>query len=166
MNDLSNLTQSFVTNKAGLAAGTTTTYSTTAAPLQYCIKGKAYTKTAVTNGATPTTDVVDGLAFTPQAIGQASVYVFCFNAAGTIGVAQGGIETQDVTGNLVRPPQFPIIPDGYVPFGYMLVRLAPSTAVTPAVAAWQFGVNNNSGVTGVTYAFDDVMMLPDRPQST
>lgn len=166
MNDLSNITWTMVTNKAGLAAGTTTTYSTTAAPLQYCIKGKAYTKTAVTNGATPVVDVVDGLAFTPQAIGQASVYVFCFNAAGTIGVAQGGIENQDVSGNIVRPPQFPIIPDTYVPFAYLVVRLAPATAVTPAVATWTFGTNNLSGVTGVTYAFDDVMILPDRPQST
>lgn len=166
MNDLSNITQSMVTNKAGLAAGTTTTYSTTAAPLLYCIKGKAYSKTAVTNGATPTVDVTDGLAFTPQAIGQASVYVFCFNAAGTIGVAQGSIENQDVSGNLIRPPQFPVLPDTYVPFGYMLVRLAPATATTPAVAPWLFGTNNNSGVTGVTYAFDDLMLMPDRPQST
>jgi len=165
MNDLSNVTQTMVTNKAGLAAGTTTTYSTTAAPLQYCIKGKAYTKTAVTNGATPTVDITDGLAFTPQAIGQASVYLYCFNAAGTIGVVQGSIEAQDVSGNIVRPPQFGVVPDGYVPFGYQVVRLAPATAAVPAVAQWQFGVNNNSGVTGVTYAFQDIMILPDRPQS-
>ena len=67
--------------KAGLTAGTTTTYSTTANPVLYCIRGKAYTKATVTNGATPTTDANSGLAFKAQAIGTGSVYVFGYDSA-------------------------------------------------------------------------------------
>ena len=48
----------------------------------------------------------------------------------------------------------------------LLVRLAPSTATTPAVATWTFGTNNQSSVTGVTYARQDVFTLPDRPQAS
>lgn len=163
MNDLSNLTQTFVTTKAGLAAGTTTTY-TTANTTLYAIKGKAFSKAAVTNGATPVVDVVDGLAFTAQPIGTGSVYVLGFDSAGTIRVAQGSIETLDITGAFVRAPQFPAPADSFAPFGYIVVRAAPATAAVPAVATWTFGTNNLSAVTGVTYSFTDVMMLPDRPQ--
>jgi hypothetical protein len=41
--------------KVALAAGTTTTISTTGTTT-YGINGKAYSKAAITNGATPTTD--------------------------------------------------------------------------------------------------------------
>lgn len=164
MNDLSNISVNMVMTKAGLVAGTTTTYSITANPLTYCINGKAYTKATVTNGATPTLDLNTGVASLPLQIGQGSVYVFCYNAAGTIGVAQGSIETLDVTGAFIRAPKFGAIPSSYVPFGYLVVRAAPSTATTPAVASWTFGVNNLSGVTGVTYAFQDLLGMPDRPQ--
>jgi len=153
------------TMKAALAAGTTTTYSTTGTTL-FCIKGKAYSKGAVTNGATPTTDFFDGLAFTAQtypansaSVGTGSVYVFGYDSGGTIRVCQGSIEQLDISGNFVIAPQFPPIPDTMCPFGYLLVRLGPT-----AVANWTFGTNNLSSVTGVTYTFVDVMTLPDRPQ--
>lgn len=164
MNDLSNLTQTFTTSVSALAAGTTTTYSTTGTTT-YCIKGKAYSKAAVTNGATPTLDGNTGLAFRPIPIGSASVFVYGFNAAGTVVVVQGGIEPQDVAGNINRAPQFPLLPDNFSPIGYEVVRLAPATAAVPAVATWTFGTSNNSAVTGVTYSFTSVMMLPDRPQA-
>lgn len=164
MNDLSNLTQTFTTSVSALAAGTTTTYSTTGT-VNYCIKGKAYAKAAVTNGATPTLDGNTGVAFKPIPIGFASVFVYGFNAAGAVVVVQGSIEKQDLTGAIVAAPQFPTLPDNISPIGYQVVRLAPATAAVPAVAQWTFGTSNNSAVTGVTYAFQSIMMLPDRPQS-
>ena len=48
------------TSKAAAAAGTTTTFSTTGATL-YSIKGKAYTTSAASNAATPTTDAALGI---------------------------------------------------------------------------------------------------------
>lgn len=167
--NLANIPITMCMTKATLAAGTTTTFSTTGATV-FAVRGKFYTKNAATNQATPTTDVTDGLPFTPLAFpasatvgGQGSVYVFCF-AATTPGapvafVAQGSVEQLDVNGNFINAPQFPVIPDGYCPFGYLVVRLGPT-----AVANWTFGTNNLSGVTGVTYAFQDISMLPDRPQ--
>ena len=56
MDNLAAIAGTFATTKAGLTAGTTTTYSTTAT-VQFCIRGKSYSKTAVANGATPTTVV-------------------------------------------------------------------------------------------------------------
>lgn len=165
MDNLQALPVTMTTTKAGLAAGTTTTYSTTATVI-YGIRSKAFSKTAVTNGATPVVDVTDGLAFTPLAFpasasvgGQGSVFVFAFNAAGTLGVAQGTVEQLDVTGAFVIAPQFPVIPDTYCPFGYLVVKLGPT-----AVANWLFGTNNLSAVTGVTYTFVDCFTIPDRPQ--
>ncbi len=167
--NLANIPITMCMTKATLAAGTTTTFSTTGATI-YAIRGKFYSKNAATNQATPTTDVTDVLPFTPLAVpasasvgGQGSVFVFCF-AATTTGVAnafvaQGSVEQLDVNGNFINAPQFPVIPDGYCPFGYLLVRLGPT-----AVANWTFGTSNLSGVTGVTYTFQDIATLPDRPQ--
>lgn len=165
MDNLQSYPVTQTTTKAGLGAGTTTTYST-ANTVQYSIKGKAYLKTAVANGAVPVTDAVDALPFTAQAFpanaasgGQGSVYVFGFDAAGNIKVAQGTVENLDVQGNFITAPQFPVVPDTIAPFGYMVVKLGPT-----AVANWTFSVNNLSGVTGVTYTFVDIQALPDRPQ--
>jgi hypothetical protein len=152
--------------KAGLVAGTTTTYSITANPLNYVLRSKWYSKATVTNGATPTTDANTGLAFTPIAFpasalvgGQGSVFVFGYDAAGNIKVAQGSVEQLDVAGKFVNAPKFPNLLDTITPFGYLVVTLGAT-----AVANWTFGTNNLSGVTGVTYAFQDVFVLPDRPQ--
>lgn len=152
--------------KAGLAAGTTTTYSHTAAVV-YSIRSKLYSRAIAANVATPTVDILDNLAFTPLTFpasatvgGQGSVFVFCYDSgASTLRVAQGSVETLDVAGNFVIAPQFPVIPDTLCPFGYLVVKLGPT-----AVANWVFGTNNLSGVTGVTYAFQDITALPDRPQ--
>jgi|SRR6185369_109897 len=164
MDQLLQVPLTLTTNKAGLTAGTTTTYSITANPLLYAIRGKAFSKATVTNGATPTTDANSGLAFKAQAIGTGSVYVFGYDASGNVKVSQGSIENLDPTGAFFAAPLLPDVVDTMCPFGYLLVRLAPATATTPAVAPWTFGTNNLSGVTGVTYTFVDVMTLPDRPQ--
>jgi len=166
-------TQNFT--KGSLAAGTTTTISTTGT-ITYAIKGKLYTKTAITNGATPTTDYSTGAAFKPipipntapnLALGYGSVYTVGFDHSGNVKVIQGGIEALDVSGNFINAPQFGGLgPQGsgttdndFCPIGYILVQLGST-----AVATWTFGTNNLSSVTGVTYTFVDVSTLPDRPQ--
>lgn len=160
--------------KAALAAGTTTTISTTGTTT-FAIKGLFYTKTAITNGATPTTDYATGLAFKPIPIpntapnlglGYGSVYVVGFDHSGNIKVIQGTIEALDVSGNFINAPQFGGVgPQGsgstdndFCPIGYIVVKLGAT-----AVATWTFGTNNLSSVTGVTYSFQDVSTLPDRP---
>lgn len=146
------------TTKAGLTAGTTTTY-TTANTVQYAIKGKAYSKTAVTNGATPTTDGTTGAAFAPVAANNGCAFVFGFDASGNIKVSQGGIQALDVAGNFIIAPQFPNIPDNVCPFGYLITKVGNSGAT------WTLGSSNLAGPpTGVTHTFVDVQTLTDRPQ--
>ena len=161
--------------KASLAAGTTTTISTTGTTT-YAIRSKFYTKTAITNGATPTTDFATGAAFLPipipntapnLALGYGSVYTVGLDTAGTVRVIQGTIVPLDINGNFINAPQFGALgPSGsgstdnsFCPIGYILVQLGAT-----AVATWLFGTNNLSSVTGVTYTFVDVCTLPDRPQ--
>lgn len=158
MDNLSLIPITMTTMKAGLAAGTTTTYSTTGTTL-FCIKGKAYSKGAVTNGATPTTDYVDGLAFTGITAGYGTVIVFGYDSGGTVRCMQGSVEALDVSGNFVLSPQLPIIPDNVCPFGYLVAKGGSTLSGT-----WTFGSSNLSSVTGMTYTFVDVMTLPDRPQ--
>ncbi len=150
--------------KVTLAAGTTTTISTTGTT-HFAIKGKAYSKTAITNGATPTTDATTGAAFVAQAIGTGCVYVVGFDKDGNIKTSQGTVVTLDADGGFVDLPKFPAIPDTMCPIAYTLIRLAPATATTPAVATWTWGTNNQASVTGVTYARADCVTLPDRPQA-
>lgn len=161
--------------KAALAAGTTTTISTTGTTT-FAIKGKFYTKTAITNGATPTTDYATGAAFLPipipatapnLAAGYGSVYTIGFDHSGNVKAIQGTIVPLDASGNFINAPQFGGFgPAGsgttgndFCPIGYMLVQLGAT-----AVATWTFGTNNNSSVTGVTYTMVDCATLPDRPQ--
>jgi hypothetical protein len=170
--------------KATLAAGTTTTLSTTGTTT-FAISGKFYTKTAITNGATPTKDYATGNAFIPipiplsspnlagvpnSAPGYGCVYVVGFDKSGAIKVVQGQIAALDVNGNFVTSPNFGAVGEApgttwppeynnFCPIGYIIVQLGST-----AVATWTFGTNNLSGVTGVTYTFVDVATLPGRPQ--
>lgn len=143
--------------KATLAAGTTTTYSTTGTTV-YSIQGKAYSKAAVTNGATPTTDVNTGNAFVPVKPNEGSVFVFCYDASGTVRVAQGGVKGLDAGGGFVEAPDFPAIPETVCPFAYLIIQAGASAS------NWTFGTSNQSGATGVTYTRQDVITLPARPQ--
>lgn len=162
-------------SKVTLAAGTTTTLSTTGTTI-YAIRGKAYSKAAITNGATPIVDFATGVAFKPipipatapnLAAGYGSIFVVGLDAGGTMRVIQGTIEALDSAGLFINAPQFGGVgPQGnasndndFCPIGYIVVKLGAT-----AVATWTFGTNNLSGVTGVTYAFVDVITLPDRPQ--
>lgn len=147
---------------AGIVAGTTSTYSVTTAS-KGIINGKWVT--AVSSGsnvASPTTDVNTGEAFVAINDNEASVFVLGQNAAGTVQVAQGSIEKTQVgvtttAGDFIQAPQFPMLPDDFMPLAYILIRAAPSAS------AWTFG-SSAFDATGITDAWVDIACLPDRPQ--
>ena len=151
------------TVNAGVAKGTTSTYSTTAISAGM-INSKWVTPLAVqTNTATPTVDAVTGLAFVPVPINNATVLVFGQNAAGVIQMAQGTIDPTQigvgaVAGGFLRAPQFPTLPDNFMTLAYMLVRVAPSaSAFTAGTSSWT--------ATGITASnVQNIGCLTDRPQ--
>lgn len=145
-------------SNCALAAGTTTTISTTGTT-NYGIRGKAYSKTAITNGATPTTDYATGNAFLPVAANQGSIYSVCLDSGGNVRVIQGTVAPLDVNGNFILAPQLGPLTEDVAMIGYIVIK-----AGSTAVGNWLFGTNNLSGVTGLTYTFVSVMGDPDRPQ--
>lgn len=157
-------------SKVTLAAGTTTTLSTTGTTT-YGIRGRAYTKAALTNQATPTTDHATGAAFIGVKANKGSVFTVGFNANGDLKAIQGSIEDLDVSGNFINAPQFgPFGPKGsgsdsgdFCPIGFIVIK-AGSTA--DATTGWIFGTSNMSSVTGITYDFNDLIGMPHRPQIT
>ena len=159
MDNLQQVPLIMCTMKATVAAGTTSTLSSTAT-IYYCIRGKAYSRAALSNTATPTTDATTGAAFVPITTNTGAVIVIGLNAAGTLKASQGGLQALDAAGNFVVTPQFPALPDDFCPIAYEVIK-AGSTA---SAAGWVFGTNNQASVTGITYAITDLMTLPDRPQ--
>lgn len=146
-------------SNCALAAGTTTTISTTGTTA-YAIKSKAYGKTAITNGATPTTDATTGLAFPPIVLNQGTVVVIVLDASGNVKACQGPIQALDSSGNFIQAPQFPVIPDTMCPIGYIILKGGATL-----VGNFVFGTANLSSVTGMTYTFVSVALgMPDRPQ--
>lgn len=147
--------------KAGLAVGTTTTTTTSNGTVfNYCIKGKAYQATGASNGATPTTDFITGAAFTAIGLNKAGVFVFGYDVSGNLKCVQGSIVDYNDDGTFVKgiAPQFPVIPDGFCPIGYELVK------VISTGSAWTMGVSNQASQTGITKTLIDCCTLPDRPQ--
>jgi len=158
---LSGLTFNHV--NAGLVAGTTSTYTTTATTV-CSINGKFATGlTAQTNTATPTTDAQTGVAFVPVLANNCCSLVYGINAAGAIKLVQGpstptaaGVTT--TVGAFINAPQFPGLPDDFCPIGYQIVRVSPTGATfTPGTTSW-----TASGITCST--IKNIAMLPDRPQ--
>ena len=146
------------TSKAGLSAGTTSTLST-ANTAQYMIRGKAYTKAAVTNAATPVVDATTGLAFPAVPVNAGCAILIGLDAAGAFKVSQGPAQALDNAGNFVLAPQFPITPDSVCPVSYLVVKVGATGA------AWTFGTSNLAGPpTGTSLSFVDLGTLPDRPQ--
>lgn len=145
-------------SKVALAAGTTSTISTTGTTT-YAIGGKAYSKAAITNGATPTADFATGNAFTPISANQGTVVVVGLDAAGNVRAVQGGVQALDVSGNFILAPNWPAFPDNFCPIGYIVLK-----GGSTLVSTWTFGTNNLSAVTGMTYTFQDVIGFPARPQ--
>ena len=156
------------TTVAGMAAGTTTTLTTANVQL-FSIKGKAYTKAATSNEATPTTDGLTGAAFVAIPAGSATaaygcVFVICRNSAGALKVVQGPLQATDLVASganssFIVAPQLPAIPDTLCPIGYIVVKVGTSGS------AWTFGTSNLTGPpSNVGIAYVDCMTLPDRPQ--
>lgn len=149
-------------SNAGLAAGTTSTYVTTATTAHVINGMFGTTLAAQTNTASPTTDVNTGAAFVAQKANEACVYVWGVNAAGAIKVAQGSIEATQVgvtttAGAFINVPQFPTLPDDFCPIGYSVVRTSPTGS------AFTFG-STGWAASGITATFKNVCTLPDRPQ--
>lgn len=146
-------------SKAGLTAGTTTTF-TTANTFVYAIQSKAYSKAAAANSATPTTDSITGATFKALSANQGTVVVFGFDASGNVKCAQGGIQALDSLGNFIVYPEFPQLnQDTICPCGYLVLKAGSTLSGT-----FTFGASNLSGVTGMTYTFVDVIALTVRPQ--
>jgi hypothetical protein len=141
---MDNFIQQFPTTQnlvnAGLVAGTTSTYTTTATT-SCVINGKFGTQlTAQTNTASPTTDANTGAVFTALTANQATVLVWGINAAGAIKLCQGTIvptETGVTTtaGAFITAPNFPVTPDDFCPIGYQLVRTSPTGSAFTAEMA-------------------------------
>ena len=149
---------------SGMVAGTTSTYTTTAATAGV-INSKFVTPLGIqTNTATPTTDANTGLAFNALQPNQCCALVLGQTAAGAIQMVQGPIIATNVgvtttPGSFLVDPQFPDLPNNFMPLAYTLVRTAPSAAAwIPGTGAW-----TASGVVAST--FQNVSGLPARPQS-
>ena len=164
MDTLTQIPMTFNHVNAGLVAGNTSTYTTTATTV-CSIGGKFATGLAAqTNTASPTTDVNTGTTFVALTANQATVLVWGVNAAGAIKLAQGSIvptETGVTTtaGAFITLPSFPSLPDDFCPIGYQLVRTSPTgSAFTPGTTSWAA-----SGITCST--IKNISSLPGRPQS-
>lgn len=141
--------------------GAETVYDTTAA-IVYRIDGKLYSKSAVTDGATPTTDGNTGAAFTAVEPDKICVFVWALNASGTVSLYQGDIEDVDGTTDVAEVyPQFPSLPDTVCPFAYTIYQ----TAGTAAAAGLRPGTDNWSA-TGLTATHVNISELPNRPQNS
>jgi hypothetical protein len=140
---------------SALAAGTTTT--TTFGAIAYRIGAKTYTKAAGSNTATPTTDVNTGAAFVTLVDGDACVFVFGFNAAGTFQAAQGPVVENYEYQNGSAAVHFPKLPVDFCPIGYELIQCASGAT------DFTLGSTNQASVTGITYTFQSVAFLPNAP---
>lgn len=150
---------------AGAVAGTTNTFTTTAAT-SCAINGKFATALSVlTNSATtPTTDANTGVAFAAILPNTTAAVVFGVTAAGTLVAAQGtavATETGVTTtvGNFIGAPPFPSIPDTMCPIAYTVIRAAPSLTAGFTLGTTSWAASGASCTT-----FKNVMCLPARPQ--
>jgi hypothetical protein len=149
----------------GAVAGTTNSFTTTAASV-CSISGKFAVALAIlTNSATtPTLDAVTGVAFPAILPNTAAAIVFGVNAAGTL-VAVQGPATPTVTGvtttvgAFIAGPQFPSIPDNFCPIAYTIARCAPSLTTGVVLGTTQWAAAGASFTT-----FQNVSTLPDRLQ--
>jgi hypothetical protein len=153
------------TVNVGAVAGTTSTFTSTSGSAGF-IRGKCVTSLgAQTNAATPTTDATTGAAFNALQPNQTCCIVFGQNLAGTLKMAQGpiiacatGVTT--TVGAIINAPQFPMLPNDFLPLAYTIVRTAPSAAAwTPGSSSW-----TASGVSAST--FQNIGQIPDRPQAS
>lgn len=138
------------------ATGSETVYDTTVA-IAFAIGGKAYSKEAVTDGATPTTDG-NSAALSTLTASQGCVMVWCLNASGTVGVFQSDVEDLDAADNFEVRPNFPTIDlETWCPFAYQVLKAdADAGTITFGLSDWD--------ATGFTNTIVNVHRLPRRPQ--
>jgi hypothetical protein len=152
----------------GLVVGSTDTLSVKLAPSS-CINGKFCTITlsASDNQAiTPTLDAATGLAFPPILINTCAAIVYGLNLAGTLVAVQGTALPTEVgvtttAGAFISAPQFPGLPDNFVPVAYQIVRVAPSGTggFTLGVSPW-----TGSASYATCTTIQNIVALPNRPQ--
>lgn len=150
-----------------LAAGTTTTLSNTGTTV-FAIKGKAYSKAAMSNAATPTTDWATGAAFIGVTANNGCSFIIGLDSGGNLRAIQSTIQPLNTSGAFVRAPVFGgFAPAGsgstdndFCPIGYLIIKAG---ATANATTGWIFGTSNMSSVTGITYTFGDLVGWPDRP---
>ncbi len=176
-------------SKATVAAGTTSTISTTGTTT-FIIESFFYTKAALSSVASPTTDWVTGNAFIPIPIpltttglppgvpggcaGYACAYTLGFDTGGNLRAIQGPIVGLDANGNFIssapslNPAMGPAGPNPGSNAGgvsqnnnFCPIGFVVTKLGASAVATWTFGSNNFSSVTGVTWSFGDIASLPD-----
>ncbi len=155
------VTMNFV--NAAAVAGTTSTFTSTVTTAGVINGEFVTTLGAQTNAASPTVDANTGVAFNALQPNQCCALVFGQNKAGTLKLVQGpiiatltGVTT--TVGGFLNAPQFPALPDDFLPLAYTIVETAPSAAAwTPGTSSW-----TASGVTATT--FQNVAQLPKRPQ--
>ncbi len=149
----------FATTSGALTGtGAETVYDTTISIL-YCIDGRAYTKTAVTDGVTPVLDGNTGAAFDPVYPDQACVLVWGLNASQTVSLYQGPIVPVDGDTDVLKAAaQFPNIPVGICPFAYTLFQTTGASS-----AAGLLPGTSNWNSTGLTATHRNLMTMPSRP---
>lgn len=170
--DLSNL--SISAGDQALIAGTGVTLTLSTAK-DYCVNGLAYTQATTTNVAPSLVDLNTGanVAGVAPGYGVAIVIGTTSSASTTLRMVQGPpapllANTADYTpGAFSLAPQFPAMPNDFVAFGYVIVKVATDYT---AGATYVFGSSNttatgaqNSAATAHANTFTSVMALPARP---
>lgn len=144
----------YVVTKAALAAGTTNTF-TTGAAVVYSLDGEMLSYAAQTNTAHPATDAITGAAFVGVPINKGCIFIYGVQAA-AIAVVQGPLADLDSAGNFILAPEYPAIPETFVPFGELIIKVASNGST------WTLGSSNQASVTGVTYTRKDLSVLKSR----
>lgn len=169
MDELSRIPVTMCMTKAALATGTTSTLTTTGTTT-FVIRGKFYTKAAITNLATPTTDWATGRAFVAILPNQGSVFMIGYDSGGNLRAIQGSVVPLDSGGAFTIAPIFGGLgPAGagttandFCPIGYILVKAGATTVAS----GWLFGTGAWNATGIVTPTVVDVNSEPDRPQLT
>lgn len=138
------------------ATGGVTTHDTTVT-INYVIDGVIRQKTAITTGATPTTDAVSGSSITLTA-SKARLAVWCLDSSGTVKVVAGDIVDWDGVAFNVPPP-VPPIPETLVPFATQMLK------ASSAAGTITFG-SSNWNATGFTNSIENVCVLRARPRTS
>ena len=174
--DLSGLTMCF--GNVALAAGSTTTLTSTGTPA-YCVNGKPAAVTSVTNVQPFATDANTGSAVKTIPPGYGCVFVVGVNA--TFSTTYQWVQGEIVP---LRPadsatdysaakdwisgyPEFPVLPDGFCPVGYIVAKVASTQAVTSPLNMFTNLTTatgaQNSNTTAYAITYTSVCTLPNRP---